>query len=125
MQAVLYTYQMEPITVVDLPMSVHQFKYDVFRIPVREEFDHIMYCDSNTAPPRHPQVFNIVNVRIEKLCRNGVTYPMFFVDEAELLNAFKLDAVPLVGQNRAFERRFQEGFSRGINACFSSSSGRY
>jgi len=115
MQAVLYTDTMEPITVIDLPMSVHRMKFDTFFVPVYDPMPlNAMW--NGTVHPEQCQA-RTVTIYIEKLHRKGVMYPMFFVHEEELLKAFALDSVPLVGQNRAFENHFKKGVLHGIMQC--------
>lgn len=112
MKSVLYTFDMEPITIIELPIDVHQFKYHQYLVPVIEQ--------PRCIPPDEPitcDMFKTVTVYIERLRHGYKEYPMFFVHEQDLINAFHLRAVPLVGQLREWEHQYKRGFMMGLMAA--------
>lgn len=102
MKAVLYTDTMEPITIIDLPIEVHKFQYRLYRVPVIED---LMVTAYNENIPIKPQPLRTVDVRVEPLCRNGEIYPMFFVSEHQIYEAFELTPEFLPGQKDEIYKR--------------------
>lgn len=112
MKSVLYTFDMEPITVIELPMGVHRFKFHRYTVPVMEP----PRCTPMNGPII-PESFRTVDLYVEKLRFRGKEYPMFFVNEKDLVNSFDLRCVPLVGQLREWERQYKKGFMMGLLAA--------
>lgn len=111
MKIVLYTYDMEPVTVIDIPMKYIDFSGYYFKVYVPEKL--------KIVPPGTPIELSFpktVTIKIEQFY-NGFRdtwHPMFFIEEQDLVNAFDLKSVPLAGQLKEWERRYKDGFSAGV-----------
>lgn len=109
MRAVLYTNDMEPITVIELPqfaynhLSVHGSVALACYVPIK-----------SSAPPDQPalELFPVVRVRCEILKRKGRDHMMLFTEDDE--HALLLESVLLPGQHRNVQRRESDAFAQGF-----------
>jgi hypothetical protein len=114
MKTVLYTFDFEPITVIELPInlynSIEKEHIRYIRLWVRPE----RVCIIHEHEPIVIQAPEEVTLLVEKFIYREKTKFFFFVREEELVNAFKLNAVYLPGQNRLRRETYSEGVSDGI-----------
>lgn len=116
MNGVLYTLQLEPITVVDLPMSAWDrlSRGEVIRLQVEEPNG---YLPSFVHPGPDETVFHIVEVFGEPLRRKGFeTLMLFTKDETQ---ALRLRAGFLPGQQSDLRRRRDQAFAEGFAKALS------
>lgn len=110
MRSVLYTEDFEPITIIDLPYDVHDFKFDVYRVPYFQPLDPIVYCDK----PIEPESLPIVIIRIEKMRRNSKIYPLFFLNTQSEEIALLLKSEYLPGQLNDIRRKQRDAFISAV-----------
>lgn len=126
MKAVLYTSDMEPITIVDLP----GFAFDMLRgrgQVVMNVMDPVCKwfvgtpIDSSDESARHFARLEVKRVRItaEPLVRRGQRSLMLFTEDDE--NALLLKAAFLPGQEYALQERASKEFARGFMAALGAS----
>jgi len=102
---------MEPITVINLPIELHQFKWrnapyrvHVFEAPPTRRWD--------SFDPHELLDIKIVTIYTEKHYRNGRIYPLFITHDEEA--AMLLRSEPLPGQQSEYRREYQRGFEKGF-----------
>lgn len=109
MNAVLYTHQLEPITVVDIPMWLWErlAQGQSIRLAVMEQ-PSLVACD---APPTYspPKMVEIFGERIRR--REHETLMLFTADEE---NALLLKAEFLPGQRGELRNRERGAFAAGF-----------
>lgn len=108
--AVLYTDDMEPVTVFDMPVELAGRRWVDFAI-----------WDASVLPgfigPDEPircEPIKTVTVRAEKFVRNGVYHTFWFVDERDLENALLMRADFLPGQQRTLREKVDGAFMAGV-----------
>ena len=110
MRAVLYTHDMEPITVLEIPgewqvfLETHGQMYLACMPPMRV-----------TPPdPNEPirMDFRQVRITVEKFIRRGQIYWMLFTQDEE--SAMLLKSTFLPGQQKEVRMREEEAFARGF-----------
>lgn len=110
MEVVLYTDDMEPITVINIPVELHAhaekhglcipYRPPMLALPKAEEI------------PRYERY--TVRIWAERFTRNGMTHLFFFTSDEEL--ALALKAEMLAGQRKEVHAAFERGMAEG--ACF-------
>lgn len=116
MNAVLYTHELEPITVVNINMSLWQRLYNGERISLAVYDEPILYpSDGNNTQIK----FRKVDILAEKLIYRGNTSLMLFTCDEE--NALALKASFLPGQHSEVQRRTRNAFADGFLAAIGSS----
>ena len=109
MRAVLYTNDMEPITVLNLPIEVHQFEFVTYRVPILEPI-------RTRAPGPNSALtninFRIVDITVERFCRNNEIYPLFITHNEEL--ALLLKSEPLPGQIKGYQEARRAAYRKGF-----------
>jgi hypothetical protein len=115
MQVVLYTDDMEAITVIDLPTwfmeKLHDGRMMRVAAPAPVQF---------TAEPEPAQTIltlPIVEIWAERFVRNGRVAWFLFTRNEEA--ALMLRSEPLPGQRKEFQDEYRRGFVRGLMAAFS------
>lgn len=115
MKTVLYTYDLEPITVVDIPIDSYK--------TIEERNIHYFYLAITpevitTANAGDAIGFDIKNykvcINIEQFEFYGKRKFFFFVNEEDLTKAFRLRAEYLPGQNRLRDETFKKGVAEGM-----------
>lgn len=118
MRHVLYTADMEPITVVELSPHMEQLLRErgVVRLPAPAQTSYSTCRVSRGAPVR--EKYDVVNVFAEALIHRGQRHMMLFVDDEE--TALLLKSAFLPGQRRAVSdvraRGQAEGFIKALQA---------
>ncbi len=113
MNAVLYTHQLEPITVVNIPMWLWDRlgMGEPIRLQVIEPMQ-VSLSKTNEAVPR----YRVVSVVGEKICRRGHESLMLFTADEEDALLLKADFLP--GQrgeiNSIAHGAFASGFMRAL-----------
>lgn len=113
MRAVLYAYDFEPITVIDVPEWAHQYidQHQCFSLAVFERHP-VFFCDPDAlATP----TCRIVRIQCERLCRGRRTHWMLFTEDEE--SALLLRAAFLPGQLGEVQERQRAAFSKGFWAA--------
>lgn len=116
MRAVLYTHDMIPITVMDVPQPYWEYLlhrgYILLAVMRPVEVTPIDYCQNIDQLP-----FSTVRITVERLVRHGQTYMMLFTENEE--SALLLQATFLPGQQRQLrdirDEEFAKGFFSAIN----------
>lgn len=111
MKSVLYTDDLEAITVIDLPGQLHWFNWphgESYRVPV---WHYLERFERETEPVPQKSIVQTVEIRIERLTRNGRQHPLFIVPDRDVVAALKLDSEPLPGQVRALTESFERGLA--------------
>lgn len=111
MQVVLYTDDMEAITVIDLPQWFLERLHDgqVMRVAVED-----------SAPPTWPSAdavvpvckFYAVSIWAERFVRNGGSTWLLFTRDEELALLLRSSVLP--GQRRDYQDEFKRGFIKGL-----------
>lgn len=114
MLAVLYTHQLEPITVVDIPMWAWErlSRGDCVRLHVPEpvRINPMSRWDSLTYQPRVVEIFG------DKLRRGEHETLMLFTGDEESALLLKADFLP--GQRGEAQRRERGAFAAGVLRAF-------
>lgn len=112
MRAVLYTHDMEPITVLHLDAFQEKFlrQNGSVNVEVLEPVNYRAPLDATTKVH-----FKIVRITNERLIRRGREHMMLFTQNEE--DAMLLRSVFLPGQQREVMMAEQEAFGRGILAA--------
>jgi hypothetical protein len=111
MEIVLYTDDMEPITVIDIPVEYHKLALNGrFVIPLIEPMSAVW--DPDAMPAYLPM--KTVNVWAEQFTRQGRTHLFFFTHDEEF--ALALKAEMLAGQRKELMRAFQDGVNQTLGA---------
>lgn len=112
MNIVLYTDDLEPITVIRLPYTRAQITaLDLHHIKVAV-LGPVQATDLPSPIPTKYDGPKIVGITVEKLFRKGVEHYMFTTSDEEA--ALMLNSEPLPGHRRMLQEEFQKGFGRGI-----------
>lgn len=108
MRAVLYTYDFEPITVIDVPEWAGEYleRYQCLSIPVIERRLSVILADASEIP------VHTVRIECQKLCRRGITHWMLFTQDEE--SALLLRATFLPGQRSLVKEHEQSAFAKGF-----------
>lgn len=109
MQAVIYTHQLEPITVVDIPMWLWErlMRGDFVRLAVTE----MVPVASLHAPPSYEKT-RVVEIFGDRLRRGKYESLMLFTSDEE--NALLLKADFLPGQRGELRSKERGAFARGF-----------
>lgn len=110
---VLYTDQMEPITVIELPQWFLDKLYDkqLMKVPVMSAISIESIYD-----PIIENALNSVDVWAESLYRKGNRYWLLFTNDENLALRLKSDVLP--GQRKAFQDEYKRGFISGMLSLF-------
>lgn len=110
MRAVLYTYDLQPITVLEVPEWARERieRCESFRmyVPERPIRDYGRVDSPTTAEMR------IVRIHTELMRRNGWNHPILFTEDEE--SALLLRAAFLPGQLGELQKQNQDYFSKGF-----------
>jgi hypothetical protein len=109
MRVVLYTNDMEPITVIDLSETAARYLklYNHVRLPVMERIPFTPFSGGDI-----PMSYKTVDIYAELLRRNGVETLMLFTNDEE--NALLLKSTFLAGQQREVNNIKDYEFARGF-----------
>ena len=109
MRVVLYTNDMEPITVIDLSKTAARYlhQYNHVRLPVIEPISLISTNDDKVI-----QHFKTVDIYAERLRRKGAETLMLFTNDEE--NALLLKSIFLAGQQSEINNIKNQSFARGF-----------
>lgn len=116
MRTVLYTNNMEPITVIDISESGVRYleQYGHFRMAILQPANLSYYTSYNHIVERFPDV----TIRAEKFIYRGSPHMMLFTDDEE--NALLLKSSFLAGQtshvNKLKREAYSEGFFRALRS---------
>lgn len=112
MRAVLYAYDLEPITVIDVPTWAQALmeRHRYFALPILEKLPPYPPIPDTTAEETRP--LRIVHIKCEKWCRNGWTRWMLFTDDEE--SGLLLRAAFLPGQVGEVRRKQEQAFADGF-----------
>lgn len=109
MHAVLYTNQLEPITVVDISMDLwallERGDHVLLRVDVPLKFNSHRSIEDFLAPP-------MVAVFADRIRRGEHETLMIFTDDEELALLLRADLLP--GQHREVQHRERKAFVRGF-----------
>lgn len=110
MRAVLYTDDMEPITVVSLPEYARDYLEEcgIVNIPVCPPLTS--YLEDIEAPPKI--TYNVVTIRAEIMVRNSRRHTLLFTNDDE--SALLLKSAFLPGQQATINGIKREEFARGF-----------
>lgn len=119
MRAVLYAYDFEPITVIDVPEWAHEYmnQRQCFALAVCEP-PPVRFCDAG-VPATHS--YRIVRIQCERLRRGRTTHWMLFTNDEE--SALLLRAALLPGQLGEVQERQRAAFSKGFWAALQLGGG--
>ena len=108
-RAVLYTDDLEPITVLELPTLVrdHLERHGVVRLPIMEPPN---YVGAPGVPCAEP--VRVVEVWAERFVRKGQSHLMLFTRNDE--NALLLRSAFLPGQRRELNDQRAQAFAKGF-----------
>lgn len=114
MRAVLYAYDFEPITVIDVPEFAQEYmeRHQCFALPV---FQQLFSVQPDATAPAGDHTFHTVRIQCERLCRRGRTHWMLFTQDEE--SALLLRAAFLPGQLGEVQERQRAAFSKGFWAA--------
>lgn len=112
MRAVLYTLQMEPITVVDIPMWLWQRLEDGDTIAVPTKIRPPLGANINEGRMSQSYRFDIVHIFAEPIVRKRHRSLMLFTRNEE--HALRLQADFLPGQRAELQSRERDAFGRGF-----------
>ena len=111
MNAVLYTQDMEPITVIDLPM----WSWDRLRAGGHVVVAAPLPVTLVTPTSENPPFFRTVTITAERLCRRGHETLMLFTSDEESALLLKADFLP--GQRASVQRLKRDSFAAGVVAA--------
>lgn len=118
MRAVLYTHDMIPITVMDVPREYWEYllRHGSIRLAVMPPMLLRAYGQED-LDPRVPCKINYVVITVERLVKDGQTHVMLFTQDEE--SALLLEATFLPGQQRQLrdirDQEFVKGFFGAIS----------
>lgn len=112
MRAVLYTEDMFPITVIDVPERWWNYlkQYGIVRLAISEPMTICETPDEDQWTMRHP--IKYVDIRAEVLRKNNKTHMMLFTASED--EALLLESVFLPGQLREVSEIRRREFSKGF-----------
>lgn len=116
MKTVLYTYDFEPITVIEVDQSVLRRLID----NGCDSFVMVSYPKLTWQSVQEPQEIKYIDLKvtidIHILNFFGKEKFIFLVNEKDLAKSFDLRSTTLPGQRDSLERAFREGIHKGINS---------
>ena len=120
MNIVLYTDDMEPITVFNLSQDALKFikEYRTYRIPICDlpDFSSVGHEENVCFPIQ----FKVVDIWIEKFYRNKKEHFLFFTRNEEFALLLKSDFLP--GQRSEIQEleknSYYQGFLKGLSTIF-------
>ena len=115
MKSVLYTEELEPIAIIDLPADLHHFKWPyghTWRVVVPEK---LSWRDFDTKEEICTKPIRTVDIYIEVLRRGENRYPMFIVKEKHIADAMLLEAEMLPGQEKEMTKAFEKGIRSAVS----------
>ena len=109
MRTVLYTHDLEPITVLELGEWQENFlkEHKNIRIPLERK----MSCEVHTRPPCVVEI-NSVDITAEELIRRGKRHLFLFADDEE--SALLLKSVFLPGQRKELQEHERQAMAQGM-----------
>lgn len=115
MRTVIYTDDMEPITVIDLPYQAYTIYKPYWRVPIMED---ISIENFSLAESAIPATFKFVDICRETFIRKGKKHPFFFSNDEEF--ALLMEPCALPGQIKYIrdenKRKYIQGFLAGVCA---------
>lgn len=119
MQAVLYTQDMEPITVIELTEFMRHYldQNGCVNIPILTPTP--VSCDYHRIPDNID--FKQVHITGESFWRRGERYMLLFTYDEE--SALLLKSVFLPGQRSTLQQHERNAFARGFTSAFASFRG--
>lgn len=112
MKVVLYTEDMEPITVIELTEMARQYLDKYGRVRLAVYLPPMLSYISIQQNPAYATNIKTVDIYAEKLIRKGISSMMLFTGDEE--NALLLKSVFLPGQQSALNEHYREAFSKGF-----------
>lgn len=109
MRAIIYTDDMEPITVINLPIQVHKFEFKMYRVAVHKPLSMTTWDPSIRSSQ---ESFHTVNIYVERFHRKDKIYPLFITNDEEL--ALQLKSEPLPGQLKDYQDEYIKGFAKAL-----------
>lgn len=119
MQTVLYTQDMEPITVIELTEFMRHYLEEVgsVNLPI---YPHVsVSCDHHRVPDNLD--FKQVHITGESFWRRGERHMLLFTYDEE--SALLLKSVFLPGQRSTLQQHERNAFARGFTSAFASFRG--
>lgn len=110
MKSVIYADDMEPITIVDVPIWVMDMNLDIFNMAIIDPPMPVVRSD-----PVPDAVFKMCRIRVEWILRKGRRHPLFIALDDEL--ALMLRPEYLAGQIGDMRAKVSEAFMAGIVAA--------
>lgn len=106
MRSVIYSEDFEPITVIELPFEVHDFKFPTYYVPVPRN----LYA--RLATDKVDLGFDVVEIKVERLIWKGVEKPVFVTPNEEF--ALQLTSTTLPGQIKDYREQYKKGFMQAF-----------
>lgn len=106
---VLYTDEMEPITVFDMP--IQYMDRSTINLPVWQAMK-VTWVEEDA--PLEIEPIKMVTIYRETFVRKGRRHSFWFVNERDLVNALKLRPDFLAGQRDEVDRRVRGALTRGF-----------
>ena len=113
MRVVLYTHDVEPITILELSAWAYEFlrKHRTVRLPVVQA-PRMCVLNAGSPPPDSEHSLCLVEITAETLRRNGETHMMLFTHHEE--QALLLKAAFLPGQRHQLREQERKAFAEGF-----------
>lgn len=120
-QAVIYTSDMEPITVIDMKPWYWEFltEHACIRFHVRDE----PYRYFNLQDAEVDFKYQLKEVRVYANCIHRGNDSFFFLTTDDEVNALIMDSAVLPGQQRRFNEEKKKAFVRGFLSALSTRCG--
>ena len=112
MNIVLYTDDLEPITVIKVPYTRAQITALALHHINVAVLGPVQFTDSFPSSPPINDKPRLVGIKVEKLLRDGVVHYIFTTADEDV--ALLLDAEPLPGQRRMLQEEYKKGFANGM-----------
>jgi len=118
MRTVIYTFDFEPITIIELPIEV--LRYDIYRIAIRPTFNVRAFIPNDTS--KAIEHFEYIKVHVEKLHHGDKIYPLFFIANDGFALALRTElSKPIVGDKlKDIYKHFRNEFIHGLTAALRS-----
>lgn len=116
-KSVLYTIDMDPITIIELPLEVHQFKFDYYRVPIYPPAD-LTPCYENVSLINN--YYHVVGITVERFryykryTGEEIIKPLFIVSDCDKELVYLMEPAYLDGQISDVKRREREEFFAGF-----------